>query len=203
MDDSTFVQRLLVGAAVLGGLAVRDLRRNGSRARLWRELSFIAATAAGAIVYAIGHDLVTCSICPEYFSVGKGIAAAARGFGSEVAWLATRAGWSVGVFIGLVLVVANNPSARGRPQLSHRSLGRFLAFPVAGALSFSIALGVASVLLAQRLVRASGLDLLWLVDPEGFVVVWAIHLGSYAGVVVGSAVAAGLVHAERRSIRKP
>lgn len=197
VEDPTFVPRVLVGAGVLVALACLDRLHKGSRARLWRELSFLSVVAVGAIFYAIGHDVVTRAISPEYFTLGKGVADAADGFGAGVASLAASAGWSAGSFVGLVMIVANNPTADRRAQLPYRTLARYLAFPVIGAATSAAAIGALGWAGRRWILGATGLDLIGLDDPEAFVTVWAIHSGSYVGVLVGSALGAVLVRAER------
>ena len=75
------------------------------------------------------HDLVTYSIFSEYFSIGKGIDEAEVGFGWPVVRLALMASWSAGLFIGLALLVANNPKRR-LTQLNYRDLATRLVWPL-------------------------------------------------------------------------
>jgi len=59
-----------------------------------REYSFLLSAALLAAAYAVVHDQIAVTLSPEYFVYGKGLDPAFLGL--DVAWLAVRAGASVG-----------------------------------------------------------------------------------------------------------
>ena len=79
-----------------------------------REYGFLLYAGLLAVVYALVHDQVTVTLSPEYFVYGKGLDPASLRL--DVAWLAVRAGASVGLVGGAALLVANNPRRSGMPS---------------------------------------------------------------------------------------
>jgi hypothetical protein len=110
------------------------------------------------------------------------------------------ASWSAGLFIGLALLVANNPKT-GLPQLGYRELARMLAMPLLCSAAFAVSGAVAGLACAPAVAARLGLDYLGLEDPRAFVVVSGIHAGSYLGGLVG-AVSAFVVIRRRRKSRR-
>jgi hypothetical protein len=117
--DAGLLMRIAIGAAIFFLLALSDLRRNGPRATRWKEYCFLLAVVAAAMVYGAANDLITSAISWEYFFYGKDLAHA---LGDRVppdplalAWEAAKVGmkatWTVGLLIGVALLVANNPAS--------------------------------------------------------------------------------------------
>ena len=177
MNDLTFEYRALAGTLLLGILAYAQWRRHRKLSRL-REYTFLFAMAGLAITYAIAHDLFTFALAPEYFFVLKDVAG--NDFFPGVAWLAARAGWTVGLAIGLGLLIANNPGKRR--QLSYRQLAKCIRFPLFW--SIAAALGGAAY---ARYFTPDALSAWGLEEPLAVVTVWGIHIGSYIGGIVGLA----------------
>lgn len=190
--------RLAIGLSIFAFLAITDLHRNGKAARRWREYAFLAAVVAIAMAYGIINDQITSTISWEYFYYGKELClvlgpqtppdrAAMRW---EAAKVGIKATWSVGLILGALLLVANNPS-RSRPQLSFRRLFSFVPAVFIFAALMAVALGFAGSL--------GGLN--WCSDdfrmlaqtnlfrPSHFMAAWGAHLGGYIGGIVGGAVA--------------
>src|SRR5690349_1068126 len=97
---------LLLGLMLL--LASIDYARNRQRATRGREYLFILAMGVVGSVVAMGIDLVTSSISPEYFLDGKGL----RGqpsFQVGVLKVGAQAGFVAGFFVAGALLVANAP----------------------------------------------------------------------------------------------
>jgi membrane associated rhomboid family serine protease len=116
----------------------------------------------------------------------------------EAAKVGMKATWSVGLILGAVLLMANNPS-RSRPQLSFPRLFAFLP----AVLLFTALLAVIFGFIGSR----GGLN--WcsadfremaqtnLFRPSSFMTAWGVHLGGYIGGILGGAVAVWRVNACR------
>jgi len=176
----TWPWRLALGLGLLAVLAAIDLVRHPKNPTRIKEYGFLFAVTGATMVHGLVHDLVTWSFSPEYFAVGKGLGDCADSFFPEVAALALKASWSAGLFIGLVLLIANNPSKR-RPQLPYRRLARFVLWPLACSVGAAVVAGLAS----------------YLSGAAEFSQVWAIHIGTYVGALVGVITGAVLVRRER------
>ncbi|MHC4648133.1 MAG: hypothetical protein ACYTBJ_21950, partial [Planctomycetota bacterium] len=55
--------------------AAHDYWRNRGASRKWREYTFVVAGGLLAGLIGLLNDLITSSISPEYFCLGKGLAA--------------------------------------------------------------------------------------------------------------------------------
>ncbi len=179
IDDPTLIWRAPIGVLVLAILAARDRIRTGTWSRA-RELGFLFGVTGIAMLWAVAHDAITWSISPDYFVIGKDLPGAATSF-APVVPPALQAGWTAGLAIGLVLVVANNPLP-DRPPLSYAILVRELArVALASALTALVA-GAAAPFLATgfRVVLAdAGVH-----DARSYLVVQGAHAGSYVGALV-------------------
>jgi hypothetical protein len=197
--QSTWPWRVGIGLGLLAVFAVVDLVRHPRNPTRIKEYGFLFAVTGATMAYGLLHDLFTYSISPEYFAVGKGLGAGADSFFPEVAALALKASWSAGLFIGLTLLIANNPSKR-RPQLPYCRLARAVAVPLIAALVAATIVGLSVRTTSDRLSMLLRIDDLGLSDQAAFVTVWCIHLGTYAGALVGVFGAAVLVRCERRRL---
>ena len=157
-------------------------------------LRIVALCTVAAILYGVGHDLVTAHVCVEYFTVGHPPV-----FGTDdpvvlaLGW-GVLATWWVGLGLGAVAAAASR--AGSRPKRSATSLVR----PVAGLMLFCAACAaVAGV--AGWLAASAGA--VWLVGPMAEEVpagrharfladLWA-HLASYAAGALGGLVLAARV----------
>jgi hypothetical protein len=173
VDDPTFAWRAPLGVLALVWLAVRDRRRSGTWDRA-RELAVLVAVAAATMLHAVVHDLITWNVSRDWFAVGKALPEAARSF-APVVPLALLAGWTAGLVVGLVLLVANDPS-RHLPRLGYRALAaRALAVwwgSIVGALAFA----------GGALATAPA--------EHAYAVAASAHLGSYSGGLATLAAAA-------------
>jgi hypothetical protein len=198
-DDPTFAIRLVLGLSALSVLAIVDLVRHPHNPTRAKEYGFLFAVTGAAMAYGVLHDIVTYSISWEYFAVGKNVPEAADGFGWSVIRLALMASWSAGLFVGLVLLIANNPRS-GLHKLAYRRLARKLLWPLGGTVGASVICGVVGMAFAPTLVMRLGLDDLRLHDPHSFVIVSSIHAGTYLGGIAGVVVAVVAVRCERKRL---
>ncbi|MDH5675907.1 MAG: hypothetical protein OEZ06_27535 [Myxococcales bacterium] len=198
MDDATFLPRLGLGVGLLAGIALYEHRRGRGSDKI-REYGFLFGSGLVGAGYALLHDLCTHGLSPDYFAIGKGLESAARGFWPDVAWLATRAGWSAGLVIGCALLRMNNPQVERR-RLGYASLVRALTWPLAASLLFAFIGAWLGPNLLDSEFDTSALHRPGVTDPSAFLTVWGIHIGSYAGALLGLLVAASRI---RRARRKP
>jgi hypothetical protein len=101
-----------LGALLLLMLVVAfvDWWWRGAQATRWREYSFLLAAGMFGGLLGVAIDQFTATISPGYFVVGKGVSAGA-GFRLGVAGIGFQAGLAVGMVIGGVYLLANNPRA--------------------------------------------------------------------------------------------
>ena len=165
--------RFLLATLALSGMAWVDWRRNKTRATRYKEYLFLFASALIAIGFAEVHDAVTVRISPGYFAEGKGLGWSDLHW--NVAKLAIKASYWVGLLLGLLYLVANNPF-RDWPRIPYTVLFRFVAFPISGALLSAPIFGL--------WFRVNTPDL----APD-FAFVWGIHNGTYFGAGIGALVA--------------
>ncbi len=162
-----------------------------------KECAFLAYAVLAAAAYAVVHDHVTATISPEYFLYGKGLAQDPRPFRWAVTLLAVRASLAAGLLCGTVLLVANNTRRSGHPPpLDYRALAKLSLIPLAAAGLGAAVLGVINARMQLGTAEALALGVVhyrvW-----RFVIVWAVHVGSYAGALVGSVATAILVAVRR------
>ena len=172
---------LLLALTMAGALA--DLWRNGSNATRHKEYGFIWFTGiVGAIIGTV-NDLITSSLSPEFFTLGKGLAGG-DGLRAHAARFGLEHGLSAGVIAGAIcLYAARRKSAA--PPLPYARVLALLWMPVAGAMAGAILVPVAagSYDPAGLAVRLDGE--LTSAQMSAFLQVWWIHTGLYAGLLAG------------------
>ena len=171
---------LAVLMAIAAGV---EFWRHGRSATRYKEYLFI--WLAGSIGCVMGgvNDLITSSISPEYFSMGKGLPDG-EALSLRAIIYGLKEGLSAGVIGGAVCVYAS----RGRatvPPLCFGGMLRLLWMPAAGAVVGAVLLP----LLAGRFDPAglaARLDGILAAGPIlRFRRVWWIHTGLYSGAVAG------------------
>ncbi len=185
MNLNSFSYRvaLLLGLMLVVSLA--DFYRNGAQAAKFREYGFILL--AGALGGAVGfvNDLITSSISPEYFILGKGLEESPD-LRIQAGLFGLQVGFSAGVIGGAVCLYASRRKSAYPPAKFSRLL-QMLWMPVAGA----ILCGIVSPLAFSKFDPARfSLQLDTLLSAEGinrFRQVWWTHIGLYAGLVIGLA----------------
>ncbi len=198
--------RLLVGLAILAGLAIYDLHIKGKASTRWREYAFVLICVAVAMLYGILNDQITSRISWEYFYYGKELAPTLGpqtppdplALSLQAVRIGVEATWSAGLILGVAMLIANNPSAH--PQLPYRRLlarlPRIAAMTVISAVIFGFAgyyfwLNSMGTDLAE-LAREN----LW--RPRRFLLVYGIHLGGYVGSALALVVVFFSVRLERK-----
>jgi hypothetical protein len=190
--------RITVGVAIFAVLAIVDLRRNGRAATRWREYGLLLASVTVACAFGIIDDQITSRISWEYFYYGKELDLVLGPMTppdpARLHWEAAKVGaeatWSVGLILGVALLIANNPR-RGLPRLANRRLLPLLP----AILATSAGLGVVGGWLgfhgflnhfSTEFEEMARYDIF---RPHNFLCVWGVHLGDYVGGLLGGVVA--------------
>ena len=190
--------RALFVALLLGTIALVDFRRHRARATRWREYAFWLACGLLSALFAVGNDLVTSRLSEAYFALGKGLASDdPHQFMAEVVLLAIRAGFVAGLAIGGALLLANNPR-RDWPQLPYGALARFMLVPLAAAVAVA-PLGAAWSSLDIQGLSSQLQQVLSPDEVRSFLMVQRIHLGLYAGALLGTVGAVVRIRRQRRA----
>lgn len=165
-------------AFLLGGI-VYDRWRHGREGRRAREYGFLLACGALGGLAGVAQDQLSLQVCPAFFVYAKGIRP-----GPNFTWRASAVGLHAGLFAGFLaaglLLLLNQP----RPARAELSLWRVARSASARILGLA-ALGVpAGYLFGPELpLRDFLAD--YRGDPVPFLRVWGMHIGLYAGAVVG------------------
>jgi hypothetical protein len=188
---------LLLGLMLV--VSLLDFYRNGAQAIKSREYGFVLiAGALGAIVGFI-NDLITSSISPEYFILGKGLEESPD-LRMQAGLFGLRVGFSAGVIGGAVCLYASRRKSAYPPAKFSRLL-RLLWMPVAGAILAGIALPLA---FSKFDPARFSLQLRGLLNAGGikrFLQVWWTHVGLYAGMAIG--LTAMILRAVKERKRQP
>ena len=185
----------LAGLMVIG--AGLDLLRHGRAATRHKEYAFIWLTGLMGCLTGGITDLITSSISPAYFTLGKGLLDG-EGFKLRVALFGLQEGLSAGVIAGAVYVYAGRRKCGFAPLGFGEMLGLLwipMAGAVAGALLLPMAAGGSDP--AGLALKMDGALLAAQAAP--FVRVWWIHTGLYGGLLAGLLWLIGAVVRRRRA----
>ena len=175
--------RIIAGLMFFATLGILDLIKNPQNPKRLKEYGFLFSIVGITMLYGLLHDYITSTISPDYFVLGKGIENATEGFNKDVAILALKATWSAGLAIGVAFLLANNPS-KVKPQLKYKTLYQLLIYPLLLSVSAAIVLGIIFNLVVLNFSSPEN-DLLSPQSYKLFMTVWGIHIGSYAGGLLG------------------
>lgn len=168
----------------------------------FREYGFVIITGVVGAMIGFVNDLITSSISPDYFILGKGLEESPD-LRIQAGLFGLRVGFSAGVIGGAVCLYASRRESAHPPATFSRLL-RLLWMPVAGAILGGIALPLGFSKFDPA--RFSGqLDTLLSAGRiSRFRQVWWTHVGLYAGMVVGLAAMILRAAKERKNpARKP
>jgi hypothetical protein len=205
-SDASLPLRIAAGAVFFVTWALFDLRRHGRRATRWREYLFLLAAVAVAMTYGVINDQITSRLSWEYFYYGKGLDALlgprtppdlAR-LSWEAAKIGMKATWTVGLIIGVALLIANNPSLN-RPRLRYAQLITRMLLILLCTIAFAVALGAAGGAGWFPWLLDDAQEILHHDHPRvtRFLLVYGIHLGGYAGGLVGTIAAVISIRRQR------
>lgn len=193
--------RALVVGLLLGAIALVDFLRHRERATRWREYAFWLACGLVGALFAVGNDIVTSQLSEPYFALGKGLASDdSRELMVDVVLLAIRAGFVAGLAIGGALLIANNPD-KNLPQLPYGALARFTLVPALAAI-VAAPIGAACANLDVQGLSSQLRQVLSPHEVDRFLMVQRIHLGLYAGALIGTIGAVARLRRKRRALAR-
>jgi hypothetical protein len=178
-----------------------DFYRRGRAAARYKEYAFIWLTGLIGCLAGGTADLITSSISPSYFTLGKGLPAG-DGFRLRAVLFGVQEGLSAGVIAGAVCIYAARRKSKSSP-LGFAQVLALLWMPIIGA-----AAGALLLPLAAGRFDPAGLALkmdgaLRTAEVIPFVRVWWIHTGLYGGLLAGLLWLIGVVVRRRRAGAKP
>jgi ABC-type cobalt transport system substrate-binding protein len=184
-DHFAFSYRIVLLLGLMLVVSLVDFHRNGARAAKFREYGFIVITGAVGAAVGFGNDLITSSISPDYFTLGKGLEEGPD-LQIQAGLFGLQVGFSAGVIGGAVCLYA----CRGKsacPPAPFSCLFRWLWMPVAGAILGGIAVPMAFSRFDPARFSAQLDTLLDAARISRFRQVWWTHIGLYAGLAIGLA----------------
>ena len=173
MFDLSAEATLGLFGALAAAVAGVELGLRGRRANRWREYSVVVLGGVVGAGIGVLIDLVTSSISPEYFVLGKGLEDG-PGLQREILRLGMHAGFCAGVVSTGALLIAAGRSSLARPGSLARCVRASLSVAVSSLIGAS-SLGLLSWM---------GLSTVVSIDDPRFTLVWMIHLGAYAGFLL-------------------
>lgn len=170
---------LLLLISLSGGI---DWYRHGPKATKPQEYAFVILTGVIGSLFGLFNDLITASISPEYFILGKGLAPG-NGLTMRATILGMKAGFSAGAIAGAICLYASSRRCR-LPALPYRSLLELLWRPV--VLAATTAFIFALFFRQYDPLNFSGelADVLDSQQIQRFLLVWWMHLGLYLSLLV-------------------
>lgn len=182
LDSIPYSYRVALLVAVMSLIAAIDWRRNRQNATKWKEYAFVIVAGVVGAAFGFFNDLVTSSISPEYFVLGKGLPGG-EGLTLRAGFLGMKAGFSAGAIAGAICLYAATRRS-SNPPLAFRNILSFLWRPVVLAIIAASALALA---FRQHDPFDFFAQLDCAVDSEQirrFLLVWWIHAGLYLGLLV-------------------
>jgi hypothetical protein len=201
-----FSHRAALLAALMVIAALVDLWRHGRNSTRYKEYSFIWLAGFIGCIIGAANDFITCSISPEYFTLGKGLPDG-EGFRLRAVVFGLKEGLSAGVIGGAVCVYAARRKSKFAP-LGFGKLPGLLWMPVLGAVAAAFLLPPAAghsdpaglrpryedSALSGQLVRGVAVG-----QFDLFLEVWWIHTGLYSGLLAGLLCLAVVVQRRRKA----
>ena len=164
-------------------IALTDLYRNGKEATKFREYGFLVTTGVLGALFGFANDLITSTISPDYFTLGKGLDE-----GPDLQMRAGLYGLQVGFSAGIIgggicLYLCRRKSAHPPAKISR--LFQLLWMPVAGAVLCGILLPMALSPFDPAKFASQLAAILDAARISRFRQVWWTHVGLYAGMIIG------------------
>lgn len=186
LERFPFPYRVALLLGLMTVAAAVDYWRRGSEAQRYREYGFICIAGVLGGLVGFANDYVTCSISPDYFTLGKGLEA-----GDGLRWRAAAYGLKAGLTAGIIGGAVCMFVRPANPPFSLEQMRAWLKalwIPVAGAILLGLVLPIVAAGWDPLRLSASLESLLNGEQIDRFRRVWWIHLGLYAGLAIGLAV---------------
>lgn len=183
LSQTSFSTRLIVLTTLMGVVSAIDFLRNGRKAAKFREYGFILL--AGALGGTVGwiNDLITSSISPDYFVMGKGLLEGET-LRREAGLYGCRTGVSAGIIGGAICLFVTVRQGKEAGTIVPRLLN-LLWLPVLAAVGGGILFPLCFSRFDPAHLSASLSALLDAGRTQKFLEVWWIHCGLYAGLLYG------------------
>lgn len=194
LEPLVFKLALLV--AVFMPLAFADWWAKRHQAQRWREYGFLCLCGTLGAGAAAGVSLVTAHLAPAYFVYGKG-APEGEGLAAFALAGALEAGFTAGAVAAGCLLIASSSLTRW-PRMPIGRLWRSIATAATG----SLAAGVLSALLPDWVAHGLSQGMDRLPEPQAgeAALAFKVHLGSYVGLTVTTALTCTRVLMLRRKL---
>ena len=114
LERFPFSDRLAVLAGLMALGALLDLSLHGRAATRYQEYTFVWFTGLLGCLAGATTDLITCSISPDYFRLGKGVSGG-EGFAFRVAVFGIQEGLSAGVIAGALCLYVSRRKTKFAP----------------------------------------------------------------------------------------
>jgi hypothetical protein len=180
-----FLYRLWLLLGLMAAVGGFDYWRNRAQAAKPREYGFLLIAGLLGALLGWANDLITSSISPEYFTMGKGLAE-----GNDLRWRAglfgLKEGFSAGIVGGAICLFACARKSPFSPAQARRLIVG-LWMPLLGAVLTGLALPRIAGHFDPLGFSASLNSLLDAGQLARFRHVWWTHTGLYAGTLVGLA----------------
>lgn len=176
-----FGVRVLALIVLMSIAVIIDLARHGRKAAKYLEYAFVLLTGMIAALAGVLNDLVTSQISPEYFIYGKGLAAGGA-LRLQAAYYGLQAGFAAGVVGGAICLFATVENNNRFP------FGEFvwqLWMPLASAVACAFLFPIVAGKLDPLRFAENLTPLLSPLQITRFRLVWWIHTGLYAGMIIG------------------
>jgi len=184
LDSIPYWARVAALVALMVAVAGVEIAIRGRNASRWKEYGFVLGAGLAAGLFGLANDLVTSSISPDYFVVGKGlpIDTLRRSAGT----LGFQAGFSAGAIAAAFCVYLATRRSR-HPAFSMQRLAILSWRPFV----LAVALAMLLPLLFSRFdplgYEATLAPILTPPRIGRFIQVWWIHTGLYLGLLAGVA----------------
>jgi hypothetical protein len=183
MSTNSFVHRVVLLVGMMLIVALGDYSRNGRQGVKMREYGFILLAGVAGSLFGFFNDLITSSISPDYFILGKGLEAG-PGLRMGAGLYGLQTGFSAGVIGGAIGLFATRRKT-ARPPLPVLRLLQLLWLPVAAAVVGGILLPLAFSKFDPARFAAQLEPMLNAERIGRFREVWWIHVGLYTGLAAG------------------
>lgn len=178
-----FWHRVVLLLSLLLIVAGVDFYLNRSKAAKYQEYVFLIAAGVLGSIFGFVNDIITSSISPEYFTLGKGLEEG-QGLQIHAGLYGLQVGFSAGIIGGgICLYFSRRKSAHPPTRIS--LLFKLLWMPIACAILGGVIFPLTLANFDPAHFASQLAPILDGLRINQFREVWWIHIGLYAGMVAG------------------